>query len=93
VTKAVKGAVQGQVKNAINRAIGVKTPKSQSFGKQLTKNIGSQIAGRFVPKSVDISKLMAVPAKKRTAPLKANLSKLTPVSKISGLSTLIKGKG
>jgi len=46
-----------------------------------------------VPKSVDISKLMPVPSTKKTAPLKVNVSKLTPVGNISGLSTLIKGKG
>jgi hypothetical protein len=93
VTKAVTGAIKGGVRSGINKALGVKTAKTPSIGKQLVKGVASQIGSKVVPKSMAISKLIPVSATKKTAPLKANVSKLTPVSKISGLSTLIKGKG
>ena len=93
MTKSVTGALKNQIKGGINKAIGVKTPKTTSIGKQLVGNIASQIGKKVAPKAMDISKLIPVARKKKTAPIKANVSKLTPVSNISGLSTLIKGKG
>ena len=93
VTKAVTGALKNQIKGGINKALGVKTAKTPSIGKKLVGNIASQFGQKVAPKAMDISKLIRVPSTKKTAPLKANVSKLTPVSNISGLSTLIKGKG
>jgi hypothetical protein len=93
VTKAVTGALKNQIKGGINKALGVKTAKTPTIKKQLTGNIASQFGQKVAPKAMDISKLIRVPSTKKTAPLKANVSKLTPVSNISGLSTLIKGKG
>jgi hypothetical protein len=93
VTKAVTGAVKGAVRGGVNKALGVKTAKTPSFGKQLVGNIGSQIAGKIVPKSIDISKLKAATTKKKVVPTKADISKLTPIKNISGLTSLIKRKG
>ena len=93
VTKSLTGALKSQIKGGINKALGVKTAKTPSIKKQLAGNIASQFGQKVAPKAMDISKLMRVPSTKRMAPLKANVSKLTPVSKISGLSSLIKGKG
>ena len=93
VTKAVTGAVKGAIRGGVNKALGVKTAKTPSFGKQLLGNIGSQIAGKIVPKSIDISKLKAMTTKKKVVPTKADISKLTPIKNISGLTSLIKRKG
>jgi hypothetical protein len=93
VTKSVTGALKSKINSGVNKALGLKTAKTPSVGKKLVGNIASQFGQKVAPKAMDISKLMRVPSKKRTAPLKANVSKLTPVSNISGLSTLIKGKG
>jgi hypothetical protein len=93
VTKSVTGALKSKLNSGINKALGVKTAKTPSIKKQLVGNIASQIGKKVAPKAMDISKLIRVPSTKKTAPLKANVSKLTPVSNISGLSTLIKGKG
>ena len=93
VTKSVTGALKSKINSGVNKALGFKTAKAPSIKKQLTGNIASQFGKKVAPKAIDISKLMRVPSTKRMAPLKANVSKLTPVSKISGLSTLIKGKG
>jgi hypothetical protein len=93
VTKAVTGAVKKSITGGVNKALGVKTAKTPSIGKKLVSNVASQFGQKVAPKAMDISKLIRVPSTKKTAPLKANVSKLTPVSKISGLSTLIKGKG
>jgi len=89
----VTGAVKGQVRSGINKAIGVKTAKTPSVAKQFVSNIGSQIGQRVTPKSMDISKLMPVTTAKKAVPVKANVSNLTPVSRISGLSTLVNRKG
>jgi hypothetical protein len=89
----VTGAVKGAIRGGVNKALGVKTAKTPSFGKQLVGNIGSQIAGKIVPKSIDISKLKAMTTKKKVVPTKTNISKLTPIKNISGLTSLIKRKG
>jgi hypothetical protein len=93
VSKAVTGAVKGQVRSGINKALGVGTAKKPTATKQFVGNVAPKIASKIAPKSVDISKLRPMTTAKKTAPLKANVSNLTPVSKISGLSTLVNRKG
>jgi hypothetical protein len=93
VTKAVTGAVKKGISGGINKALGVSTAKRPTATKQFVGNVASKIAPKIAPKSVDISKLRPMTTAKKTAPLKANVSNLTPVSRISGLSTLVNRKG
>ncbi len=93
VTKAVTGAVKKSITGGVNKALGVKTARQPTVGKQLVKNTASQIGSKVVPKSMAVSKLTPVSTTKRTVPVKANVSNLTPVSRISGLSTLVNRKG
>jgi hypothetical protein len=93
VTKAVTSAVKKGITGGINKALGVGVTKRPTTTKQLVSNVAPKTVRKVAPTSVDISKLRPVTATKKAVPLKANVSNLTPVSKISGLSTLVNRKG
>jgi hypothetical protein len=90
IGKSTKSLLGSTAKNAINSAVTGKKMTMPSVSKTLTGNALSAIRGAVPPKVANVANLIPVT---KAAPKKVDVSKLTPLKAISGLTSLIKKPG
>jgi hypothetical protein len=90
IGKSTKSLLGNTAKSAINSAITGKKMAPISVAKTLSGNALSAIRGAVTPKVANVSKLIPVT---KAGSKKVDVSKLTPLKNIAGLTSLIKKTG